>query len=127
MRLHADERGLVGKILVLWLVVLVLVVIAAVDGASILLSRVRTADLARDAAAAAAAAHDESGTRRAALDAALAVIADADEDAGLDDFEVSRRGEVSLVVVDRAGTILVGRIGPLEDLAESRASASSGG
>jgi hypothetical protein len=127
MRLHADERGLVGKILVLWLVVLVLVVIAAVDGASILLSRVRTADLARDAAAAAAAAHDESGTRRAALDAALAVIADADEDAGLDDFEVSRRGEVSLVVVDRAGTILVGRIGLLEDLAESRASASSGG
>jgi len=127
MRLHRDERGLVGKILLLWLVVLALVVVAAIDGASILLSRVRTADLARDVAAAGALAYDEAGTRRGALEAALATLRDADEDAGLDDFEVSRRGEVSVVVLDRAGTIVVGRIGVLDDLVESRASASSGG
>ncbi|MGZ8629099.1 MAG: hypothetical protein ACXWYN_10305 [Actinomycetota bacterium] len=127
MTLHRDERGLIGKILVLWLVVFALVVVAAVDGAAILLSRVRTADLARDVAAVGARSYEETGRERAALRAALAALADADEDAGLEDFTVSQRGEVSVVVTDHAGTLLVGRIGFLEDLAESRSSASNSG
>ncbi|MGZ5291097.1 MAG: hypothetical protein ACXWEH_02080 [Actinomycetota bacterium] len=127
MTIHRDERGLIGKILVLWLVVFALVVVAAVDGAAILLSRVRTADLARDVAAVGARSYEETGRERAALRAALAAIADADEDARLEDFTVSQRGEVSVVVTDHAGTLLVGRIGFLEDLAESRSSASNSG
>jgi hypothetical protein len=127
MNLHRDQRGLIGKILVLWLVVFALVVVAAVDGAAILMSRVRTADLARDVADAGARSYEETGRERAAPRAALAALADADEDARLEDFTVSQRGEVSVVVIDRAGTILVGRIGFLEDLAEARASATSSG
>ncbi|MGZ8612897.1 MAG: hypothetical protein ACXWX0_11590 [Actinomycetota bacterium] len=127
MTLHRDERGLIGKILVLWLVVFALVVVATVDGAAILLSRVRTADLARDVAAVGARSYEETGRERAALRAALAALADADEDARLEDFTVSQRGEVSVVVTDHAGTLLVGRIGFLEDLAESRSSASNSG
>ncbi|MGZ8635667.1 MAG: hypothetical protein ACXWX2_01645 [Actinomycetota bacterium] len=127
MTLHRDERGLIGKILVLWLVVFALVVVATVDGAAILLSRVRTADLARDVAAVGARSYEETGRERAALRAALAALADADEDARLEDFTVSQRGEVSVVIIDHAGTLLVGRIGFLEDLAESRSSASNSG
>ncbi|MGZ8607040.1 MAG: hypothetical protein ACXWXQ_08355 [Actinomycetota bacterium] len=127
MTLHRAERGLIGKILVLWLVVFALVVVATVDGAAILLSRVRTADLARDVAAVGARSYEETGRERAALRAALAALADADEDARLEDFTVSQRGEVSVVVTDHAGTLLVGRIGFLEDLAESRSSASNSG
>ncbi|MGZ8603373.1 MAG: hypothetical protein ACXWX9_01285 [Actinomycetota bacterium] len=127
MTIHRDERGLIGKILVLWLVVFALVVVATVDGAAILLSRVRTADLARDVAAVGARSYEETGRERAALRAALAALADADEDARLEDFTVSQRGEVSVVVTDHAGTLLVGRIGFLEDLAESRSSASNSG
>ncbi len=127
MRLHRDERGLVGKILVLWLVVLALVVVAAIDGGSILLAHVRTAELARDAASAGAQAFAESQNRQDALTAALASVADADANARVRDIHVTRRGEVTLTVTDHAGTLLVGKIGPLKDLAEVSASSSSGG
>jgi hypothetical protein len=125
--LHRDERGLIGKILVLWLVVLAIVAVAAIDGGSILVAHVRTAELARDAASAGAQAFADSENRQDALTSALASVADADENARVRDFRVSRRGEVTLTVTDRAGTLLVGRIGFLEDLAEVSASASSGG
>ncbi len=127
MRLHRDERGLIGKILVLWLVVLALVVVAAVDGGSILLAHVRTAELARDAASAAAQEYADTRDRQEALRSALATVADGGEGAQLENFHVTRRGEVSLTVTDHAGTVLVGRVGFLKDLARISASASSGG
>jgi hypothetical protein len=126
MRPITDERGLIGKVLVIWLVVFALIVVVAIDGASILISRVRTADLARNAASAGAATYAETEERREALGAALAVIEDADQDARLEDFDVSRRGEVTVVVTDRAGTLLLGRLGFLDDLTEARVSATSG-
>lgn len=122
MRLGADERGLVGKILLLWLVVLGLVVVGIVDGGSILFARLRTDDLARDAASAAAERLAETGKRREAVRSALATIARKDEDAWLVELEVSAEGDVSVVVSDRAGTLLVGRFGILEDLATATAS-----
>ena len=55
-----DERGLVGKILLLWLVLLVVLVVGAIDAGSILLARSRAADLAEDASVSAAAAFAQS-------------------------------------------------------------------
>jgi Flp pilus assembly protein TadG len=117
MRPPRDERGLVGKLLVLWLVFLALMVVALFDVGSIVLARLRVADLAQDAAFASAQRFDETGERRQAVRAALASIASADEDARLSELEISRRGEVTVVVTDQATTLLAGRIGFLDHLA----------
>ncbi|MGH2589345.1 MAG: hypothetical protein ACRDGW_00940 [Actinomycetota bacterium] len=117
MRLARDERGLVGKLLVLWLVFLALVVVALFDAGSIVFARLRVADLAQDAAFASALRFDETGERRQAVRAALASIASSDEDARLSELEISRRGEVTVVVTDQATTLLAGRIGFLDHLA----------
>jgi hypothetical protein len=122
MRVRTDERGLIGKILLLWLVILGLVVVALIDGGSIVLARLRTNDLARDAAFAAEERFSETGRRRQAVRAALATIAETDEDARLVELEVSGRGDVTVVVGDRAGTLLVGRFGFFEDLTTTTAS-----
>jgi hypothetical protein len=45
----SDERGLIGKLLVLGLALAAIVVIVAIDGGSILLARSRAEDLADDA------------------------------------------------------------------------------
>jgi hypothetical protein len=125
MRIRTDERGLIGKILVLWLVILGLVVVAFVDGGSIVLARIRTHDLARDAAFAAEERFSESGKRRPAVRAALETIGEADEDARMVKLEVSGQGDVTVVVSDRAGTLLVGRFGFLEHLTTATASATA--
>jgi hypothetical protein len=115
-RLVLDERGLVGKLLLLWVLVAALVVVAAVDAGSIFLARIRTADIAQDAAFAGAEAYADTGERREALRAALAAVTDRDDDARIEEFDVTRRGRVTVLVTDRAATILVGRFGLLEDL-----------
>lgn len=119
---RTDERGLIGKIILIWLVILGLVVVALIDGGSIVLARLRTNDLARDTAFAAEDRFSETGRRRQAVRAALATIAEADEDARLVELEVSGRGDVTVVVSDRAGTLLVGRFGFFEDLTTATAS-----
>jgi len=121
-RVRTDERGLIGKILLIWLVILGLVVVALIDGGSIVLARLRTNDLARDAAFAAEERFSETGRQRQAVRAALATIAETDGDARLVELEVSGRGDVTVVVTDRAGTLLVGRLGFLEDLTTATAS-----
>jgi Flp pilus assembly protein TadG len=121
MRLVHEERGLVGKILVVWLLVLALVVLAAVDGGSILLARIHARDLAQTTADAGAATLGEGFGRRRALQDALAALTEADRNARLERFEVTPNS-VTVEVSDEAGTILVGRFGILEDLTEASAS-----
>ena len=122
MSVRTDERGLIGKILLIWLVILGLVVMALIDGGSIVLARLRTNDLARDTAFAAEERFSETGKQRQAVRAARTTIAETDEDARLVELEVSGRGDVTVVVTDRAGTLLVGRFGFLEHLTEATAS-----
>lgn len=118
----ADERGLIGKLLVLWLLVAVLVVLLVVDVGAIVLARLHVSGLARDAATVGADTYGETGRRRPSLRATRAALADADPDAHLDEFEVTPSGTVTVVVSDRAGTLLAGRFGILEGLANVTAS-----
>jgi hypothetical protein len=120
-----DERGLVGKLLVLWLVVVVVLGLAAVDAGSILMLRVRTGDLADDAATAAADAFAETRDERVATLAALETIEASDGPARLRRIGV-RRGEVTVAVTSRADTIVVGRIPLIDDLARVTVTRSSG-
>jgi hypothetical protein len=111
-----DERGLVGKLLVLWLFLVVLLGLAALDAGSILMLRARTGDLAGEASSAAAEEFAASREERAAKLAALATIENSDDRARLRRIEV-RRGAVTVEVSARADTILVGRVPFLDDLA----------
>jgi len=110
-----DDRGLVGKILLVWLLLVVVLVVGAIDAGSILLARSRAADLAEDASVSAAAAFAQSGDEEQAKLAALDTIADADEPVRLKSIDVGRR-EVSVVLVVRADTLVIGRIPFLDDL-----------
>jgi hypothetical protein len=119
-----DERGLVGKILLVWLLLAVVIVVAAIDAGSILLTRSRATDLAKDASVSAAHALRQSGDAEQAKLAALDTIADADEPVRLKRIGVGRRA-VTVVLVVRADTLVVGRVPFLEDLERVTISASA--
>jgi hypothetical protein len=119
-----DERGLVGKILLVWLLLAAVLVVGAIDASSILLTRSRAEDLARDASVSAAEALRQSGDEEQAKLAALDTIADADEPMRLKRIDVRRRA-VTVVLVVRADTVVVGRIPFLDDLERVTVSGSS--
>ena len=119
-----DDRGLVGKILLVWLLLLVVLVVGAIDAGSILLARSRATDLAEDASVSAAEAFRQGGDEEQAKLAALDTIADADEPVRLKRIGVGRR-EVTVVLVVHADTLVVGRIPFLEDLARVTVSGST--
>ena len=119
-----QETGLVGKILLLWLLLIAAVVVAAIDAGSILLTRSRAADLADDASVSAADAFAQTGDEQQAKLAALDTIADADEAVRLKRIDVGRR-EVTVVLVVRADTLVVGRIPFFDDLERLTVSGST--
>lgn len=119
-----DERGLVGKILLVWLLVAAVIVVGSIDASSILLTRSRAADLAHDASISAAEALRQGGDEEQAKLAALDTIADADEPVRLKRIDVGRR-EVTVVLVVRADTLVVERIPFLDDLERVTVSGSS--
>jgi uncharacterized membrane protein len=120
----SDERGLVGKLLVLGLALAAIVVIVAIDGGSILLARSRAEDLADDASASASQAYRDTGDEEAAKLAALDTIADADEPVRLKRIDVGRR-RVTVVITTRADTLVVGRIPLFDDLERLTVSGSA--
>ena len=119
-----QEAGLVGKILLLWLLLLAVVVVVAIDAGSILLTRSRAADLAEDASVSAAEAFGQTGDEQQAKLAALDTIADADEAVRLKRIDVGRR-EVTVVLIVRADTLVVGRIPFVDDLEKLTVSGST--
>ena len=119
-----QEAGLVGKILLLWLLLVAVVVVVAIDAGSILLTRSRAADLAEDASVSAAEAFGQTGDQQQAKLAALDTIADADEAVRLKRIDVGRR-EVTVVLVVRADTLVVGRIPFVDDLEKLTVSGST--
>ena len=119
-----DDRGLVGKILLVWLLLLAVLVVGAIDAGSILLARSRAADLAKDASVSAAEALRQNGDEEQAKLAALDTIADADEPVRLKSIDVGRR-EITVVLVVHADTLVVGRIPFMDDLARVTVSGST--
>jgi hypothetical protein len=111
-----DDGGLVGKLLIIWLVALALLLVALWDGGSIGIAYLRNANLAQDAARAGVDRFEETGERRRAERTAIATIASADGDARVEDVTVTRRGRITVVVTANAGTLIAGRIGFLDDL-----------
>jgi hypothetical protein len=119
-----DDRGLIGKIVIVWLLLLAVVVVIAIDAGSILRTRFRTTDLAEDASSAAAEVLASGGDEEEAKLAAIGTIADTDERVRLKRIDVGRR-DVTVVLVARARTTVVGRIPFFEDLARVTVTGSS--
>jgi hypothetical protein len=110
------ETGLIGKLLALWLVVAALLLLLVLDVGSILLARYRTADLAQDVAFTAAESFAATGDVDEAREAAREEIRRSGADARLKRIDVNGR-EVTVVVVGRAGTLLLDLLPFTEDLA----------
>jgi len=104
-----DESGLIGKLIVAWLVVAALLVVLAIDGGSILVARYHAADLAQDVAFAAAESFAATGDVQTAREIALSELERSGSSARLKRFDVNG-SEVTVVIVARAGTLLLGRL-----------------
>ena len=125
-----DERGLVGKIAILWLVFLAVFVVAAFDAGSIALTRYKVTEAASDAAREAANVFKQTGDRNQAYQAAVELV---NQDApgaripAKDGFSIEpQTGRVTIVVVKTASTLIAGRIGFLESLARAKITDTSG-
>ncbi len=127
-----DERGLVGKLLVLWLVLGALFLVLAYDGVQIALTRFRVAQAAESAAfEGATTLRTTRGDRQAALRAAEEAVEREDPDLRLVGFLIDPQDHsVTVTVTDKAATLLAGRIGFLRSFTRARTtetSASAGG
>lgn len=126
-RVHGDERGLVGKILVLWLVLAALLAVLTYDGIRIAVTRFRVADAAQTAAfESATTLRKTQGDRNAAFRAARDSVAEADEDLLLAEFVIDPlTNEVRVTVTQKAPTLLAERIGFLRSLTRARTTETS--
>ena len=119
----SDERGLIGKIAVVWLLLGALLVVAAIDTAQILYARYKAEAAAESAAFDAAVAWRSSpGDRNAAYEAAVGSVERSDPSAKLTAFTLDpSTGEVTVTVVRRAPTLVVGHLGFLRHLTKAKA------
>ena len=126
-RKTVDERGLIGKLVVLWLVLAALLVVLAYDGIQIAITRFRVADAAQTAAfESATTLRSTQGDRQAAYQAALDAVGEADPDLRLAEFVIDQQtNEVVVTVSDKASTLLMGRIGFLRSLTKAKTTESS--
>jgi uncharacterized membrane protein len=107
-----DERGLVGKIAIVWLLLLAMFVVAAVDAGSIALTRFKVANAADKAAFAAAGAYKDTQDRTKALEAAEAVVDHDLPNARIPEggFEIdTRTGDATVKIVDKAWSLVAAR------------------
>ena len=118
-RFH-DERGMVGKLAVIWLVFAALFVIAAVDAVSIVVVRFHLASVATAAASDGAAAfHLEHSVGKACAAAAASVkTQDPSLKIGKDFCHIDpSTNDVTITLHKQANTVLAGRFGPTQKYA----------
>lgn len=109
----ADERGLVGKLLIVWLALLAVVILAGIDAASIVLTSVKASSAADKAAVRGATVFHTEDNRNAAFDAAIQQLSEDMPDARLDpeDFSIDPpSGRVTVTVTAKASTLIAGRL-----------------
>lgn len=119
MRLHRDESGMIGKIIIIWLLLVALLGVVAIDTASIVFTKFRLSDVAQSAATAAAVSYQTFHDPQAACVAAQQAVAATDEHlkfgAGACRIDAST-GTATIVLRKDAGTIIAGRLSFTKDL-----------
>ena len=118
-RIVRDQAGLVGKVIVIWLLLLALLGLAAVDAASIVFARFRLDDAAATAASAGAAAY-RNGHDTAAACAAAQLSVQTDDPAAIMSKAWCKvdpaTGEVTITLRKTANTLVAGRLSFTRDL-----------
>jgi uncharacterized membrane protein len=123
-----DQRGLIGKIVFVWLLLLALFVVAAIDTGSIALTRFKVANAADKAAFQAASEFKESADRAKAFQAAQQVIEEDVPGAKIrgDGFSIdTRTGNVTVRVVKKAWSLVAGRLSFTKSYTKVSASSTS--
>lgn len=104
-----DDRGLIGKIILAWLIMFALAVVAAVDAGSIVLARFRGNEVATRAAVAAATTFAQEQSPARAQETAQETV-DGQTGATMTDFLVARDGSVTVDVRMDPTTIVAERL-----------------
>jgi uncharacterized membrane protein len=113
-RLHDGQTGAVGMMIVIWLVVVVLLGITAIDAGSIAFTKFRLADVASSASTQAANAFRSNPNVATACQAAEASILADDASAKLAKkgcLVDAQTGAVTITVRKEATSIVAGRLG----------------
>jgi hypothetical protein len=128
-RLRHDDAGMVGKIIVIWLVMVAVLGVIALDAASVVFATFRASDTAATAATAGAAIFRTRRDVSDACDAARRTIATEDPDAQIPKSFCkvdTDAGRVTITVKKQARTIIAGRLSFTEDLTKVVAKETAG-
>jgi uncharacterized membrane protein len=114
-----EESGMVGKIIVIWLVVVGILGIAGIDTASVVFTRFQLSDTAGNAATEAANAYSTTHDLQAACQAALSSVKidDANATVPKNGCKIdAQTGEATVTVRKFAHTVVAGRLSFTRDL-----------
>jgi Flp pilus assembly protein TadG len=125
-----NERGLMRTTVIVWLVILAALLVAGFDAGSIALTQYKVTSAASDAALEAANVFKETGDRNQAYQAAVKLVNEEAPESRIPDKDgVSidpRTGKATVVVVNRASTLIAGRIGFFDSVVRAKAKETSG-
>lgn len=128
-RLRHDDAGMVGKIIVIWLVMVAVLGVIAVDTASVVFATFRASDTAATAATIGASTFRTAKDVSDACDAARRTIEAEDPDAQIPKAFCkidTATGRVTITVKKQARTIIAGRLSFTEDLTKVVAKETAG-
>lgn len=120
----ADERGFVIASLIRMTLVLLVLGLAVVEGGSIFFTRLTLEDAVEYASITGADQLQKSRSPQAAEAASAEALAEREDGAKLTRFEILSDGGVRVTATEEAATIVVQRIGFLEDLAQVEVTAT---
>jgi hypothetical protein len=128
-RIHRDESGMVGKIIVIWLIMVAVLGVIALDAASVVFATFRASDVAATAATAGATTFRTRKDVSDACDAARRSIEEGDASVQLPKSFCkvdTASGLVTITVKKQARTIVAGRLSFTEDLTKVVAKETAG-
>jgi len=108
-----DERGLIGKIAIVWLLLLAALMVAGIDAGSIALTRFKVANAADEAAFAAASEFTDTHDRMKAFQAAEDEVEQDVPNAKIpaNGFSMDpQTGDATVKVIDKAWSLVAGRL-----------------
>jgi len=117
--MHREQAGLVGKIILVWLLFVAVLGIFAIDTASVLFTKFRLSDAAATAASTAVSTYQNQRDVTAACGAAEVSVHQADPDASMTKGWCkvdTSSGDVTITLRKTATTIIAGRFSFTRDL-----------
>jgi len=116
---HREQSGMVGKIILVWLLFVAVLGIFALDSASVLFTKFRLSDAAATAASTAVSTYENGRDVTAACNAAEVSVRQSDPDATMPKTWCkvdTSSGDVTITLRKTANTVIAGRLSFTRDL-----------